>query len=275
MKKTFIKMHGLGNDFVIFDGRGGGFALNPPQIRQISDRRLGVGCDQLIVMEPPKNPSADVFMRIHNTDGSEAEACGNATRCVARLVMTEKQKNSIIIETVAGLLTAEDRGDRGVCVDMGTVRTGWKDIPLAREVDTQKVPVAEGGLSEPVAINVGNPHAVFFVSDAEQVNLEKIGPVIETHAMFPARINVEVAHLVGKDHLRMRVWERGVGITQACGTGACATAAAAVLRGLTGRKVTVTLDGGDLFLEWRESDGHILMTGPAAFSFEGQIEILP
>lgn len=274
MKKAFIKMHGLGNDFVIFDGRSDAFALDPAQIRRIADRRLGVGCDQLIVMEPPKNPAADVFMRIHNTDGSEAEACGNATRCVARLVMAEKQRNSIIIETVAGLLVAEDGGERGVCVDMGPVRTEWKDIPLACEVDTRKVPVSEGGLEGPVAINVGNPHAVFFVEDAEKINLENVGPLIENHKIFPAKVNVEVAHVAGKDHLRMRVWERGAGITQACGTGACATAAAAALRGLTGRKVTVTLDGGDLFIEWRESDGHILMTGPAAHAFSGEIEVL-
>ncbi len=273
MKKTFIKMHGLGNDFVIFDGREDLMHLKPDQIRKIANRRTGVGCDQLIVMEPPKNRAADVFMRIYNIDGSEAEACGNATRCVARLVMDQTRANSIIIETIAGLLAIADRGKEGITVDMGRIKTGWQEIPLAREVDTLSVPLSEGGLSNPVAINIGNPHAVFFVEDADKVNLETVGPRIETHAMFPAKINVEVAHVISRQHLRMRVWERGSGITMACGTAACATVAAAVLKGLADRVATVTLDGGDLTFVWRESDDHMLMTGPVAESFYGEIEI--
>lgn len=273
MKKSFIKMHGLGNDFVIFDGRDGNFKLAHDQIRMIADRRWGIGCDQLIVMEPAKDASADVFMRIYNIDASEAEGCGNATRCVARLMMDETGKDKMVIQTVAGLLVAEAAGGRGITVDMGEIRTGWQQIPLVRDVDTLNVPVEQFGYRNPVAINIGNPHAVFFVENADAVALAEVGPHIETDPMFPAKVNVEFAHILSRHEIRMRVWERGSGITQACGTAACATVAAAVRRGLADRQATVKLDGGDLHFVWRESDNHMLMTGITAEVFRGEIEI--
>jgi diaminopimelate epimerase len=260
-ERPFIKMHGLGNDFVVIDARGEPFALDDDAARAIADRRTGVGCDQLIVMEPPVHDGADVFMRIRNADGGEVEACGNATRCVAALIMAERSTETCTVETAAGLLTARSLGPAEVAVDMGEARLGWREIPLAREMDTLHL----------VAVNIGNPHAVFFVADAEAVDLARLGPRLEHDPLFPERANIGVAQLSGTDRLRVRVWERGVGLTRACGTGACAAAVAAHRRGLTGRKLEVTLDGGPLALEWRE-DGHVVMTGPVATSFRGVLD---
>ena len=271
MKNKFIKMHGLGNDFAIFDERQGDNRLGTGQIRQLSDRRLGIGCDQLIVMEPSQK--AAVFMRIYNSDGSQSEACGNATRCVGRLIMDETHADSTTIETLAGVLTVTRQGPADITVDMGRIKTRWQDIPLAEDVDTLRLPISLAGLSEPTAINIGNPHAVFFVEDVAAVDIARIGPQIENHPLFPSRTNVEFAQVISSAHLRMRVWERGVGITKACGSGACAVAAAAICRGPADRRVTVTLDGGDLEIYWREDDEHILMTGPAVESFRGEVEI--
>ncbi len=261
-------MHGLGNDFVVVDARREPFDLDAAAARAVADRRVGVGCDQLIVMEPPSNGAADVFMRIRNADGGEVEACGNATRCVASLIMEETGRQRCTVETQAGLLHAVSKEAGVIVVDMGMIRTGWRDIPLARESDTLHLELACGPLRDPVAVNIGNPHAVFFVEDAAAVDLEALGPQLEHDPLFPERANIGVAQLAGPDRLRVRVWERGVGLTRACGTGACAAAAAAHRRGLTGRKVEVRLDGGPLALEWRE-DGHMVMSGPVATSFTG------
>jgi len=274
MKNRFIKMHGLGNDFIIFDARQQKLELTPERIRALSDRKTGIGCDQLIVMFAPQAPETDVFLKIYNADGGEVGACGNASRCIGKLLIEETGKVEVILETIADKLRAR-RGGSGlkVTVDMGEAQLDWKKIPLSSEQNTEKLPLELEGLKEPVAVSMGNPHAVFFVADAEKVPLEILGPQIEHHPLFPERTNVEVAQVLSSDKIRMRVWERGAGITQACGTGACATAVAAVRRGLAGRKVTIILDGGELDIEWRESDGHVLMTGDAVEVYRGEIEL--
>ena len=210
-------------------------------------------------------------MRIRNPDGSEAEACGNGARCVAALLMAERGADAIVIETAAGRLDCAAAGGGAVTVDMGPARTGWRDIPLARSCDTLHLPVAAHGLDDPVGVNIGNPHAVVFVADAEAAALAEAGPALERHDLFPQRANIEVVHVAAPDRLRMRVWERGAGITQACGSGACAAAVAAHRRGLTGRTVEVVLDGGSLTIDWCV-DGHVAMTGPVATSFSGVLD---
>jgi diaminopimelate epimerase len=268
--RPFIKMHGLGNDFVVLDARRQPFPLTDAQARAIADRREGVGCDQLLILEPPTNGSADVFLRIRNHDGGEVGACGNGTRCVAALVMGELGRDAIAIETSAGLLQAKAAGPARVTVDMGEARLGWQDIPLVEERDTLHLAIENGPLADPVGVSMGNPHAVFFVEDVESLPLADLGPALEHHPLFPERANIGAAQIIGKDRLRLRVWERGAGLTRACGTGACAAAVAAARRGLTGRKVEVVLDGGTLTLEWRQ-DGHVEMTGPVATSFRGEL----
>lgn len=268
---AFTKMHGLGNDFVVIDARRRPIALTPEQVRAIADRRTGVGCDQLIIVEAPVNGNADAFMRIRNAGGGEVGACGNATRCVAAMLMTETGRRSARIATIAGDLVGERAGAGLVTVDMGEVTFRWSDIPLARETDTLALPITAGSLDAPVAVGIGNPHAVFFVEDAQAVALEQVGPLIEHNPLFPCGTNVEVAQTLSRDRIRMRVWERGAGITRACGTGACATVAAAVRRGLADRSASVVLDGGVLHIDYRD-DGHIMMTGPAAISFVGQVD---
>jgi diaminopimelate epimerase len=267
---SFIKMHGLGNDFVVVDARRRDVALDSARVRAIAERRLGVGCDQLLEIRAPQSAKADAFMRIWNADGGEVAACGNGARCVAAFLMSESGASETVIETVAGLLRAEAAGAGRVAVDMGVARTEWHEIPLARETDTISLDLSLGELSAPVAVNMGNPHAVFFVADAEAVDLAALGPELESDALFPERANIGVAEVQGKAQIRLRVWERGVGLTQACGTGACAALVAAARRGLTGRAATVTLDGGALEIEWRE-DGHVRMTGPVATSFMGML----
>lgn len=271
MSVSFKKMHGLGNDFVVIDAASLGLSLSTSQIRQIADRRYGAGCDQILVIEKPQDPKADLFMRIYNPDGSEAGACGNGTRCVALLWMSQNNKPSVQIQTKAGLLSCKMAEGGLVQVDMGVPRLKWNEIPLAEERDTLNLGVGalQGPLNNPVAVNVGNPHTVFFVDDIRDVDVEEIGPQIENHVMFPERTNVEFAEVLAADKIRVRVWERGTGLTQACGSGACATMVAAVRRGLTDRKAEIVLDGGSLFLEWRAEDDHVLMTGPAAYVFEG------
>ena len=266
--RPFIKMHGLGNDFVVVDARETPFPLDDAAACRIADRRWGVGCDQLLILEPATNGAADLFLRIRNNEGGEVGACGNGTRCVADLVMRERGLASLTVETRAGLLRAEAAPDGRVTVDMGPALLDWRAIPLAREMDTLRLDLARGPLSDPVAVNMGNPHAVFFAADVEAIDLPTIGPKLEHDPLFPERANIEVAHLIGPDRLRCRVWERGAGITMACGSGACAVGVAAARRGLTGRKTEVLLDGGPLGIEWRE-DGHVLMTGPVATSFAG------
>ena len=265
---AFTKMHGLGNDFVVLDGRARPLAIGATEARAIADRRTGVGCDQVLILEPATNGTADLFMRIRNSDGGEVEACGNGTRCVAALVMGETDANYVRIETMAGVLEAQTAQSGLVSVDMGPVSTDWRQIPLAWKVDTLHLSIGAGVLSDPVAVNVGNPHAVFFVDDVEAVPLADLGPELEHHDLYPERTNVEAAQIIGDGRIRLRVWERGAGITRACGSGACATAVAAHLRGLTGRRVEVMLDGGLLTIEWQD-DNRVMMTGPAAISFSG------
>jgi diaminopimelate epimerase len=261
--RPFIKMHGLGNDFVVVDARTEPFPLTDAMAQAIADRREGVGCDQLLILEPPTNGSADVFLRIRNHDGGEVGACGNGTRCVADLVMGELGRDAIVIETSAGLLRAKAAGSGLVTVDMGEAKLDWRDIPLSEARDSLHLGIENGPLKDPVGVNMGNPHAVFFVDDLESLPLAELGPPLEHHPLFPERANIGAAQVIGPDKLRLRVWERGVGLTRACGTGACAAAVAAARRGLTGRKVEVVLDGGSLTLHWRE-DGHVEKTGPVA-----------
>ncbi|MCB9995950.1 MAG: diaminopimelate epimerase [Rhodospirillales bacterium] len=267
---TFQKMHGLGNDFVVVHADKGAFAAE--QVKHIANRRRGIGCDQLLVIEPAQKQGADIFMRIYNPDGTEAQACGNGTRCVAHYWMRENGKDECIIETVAGLLACHRAANDMVQVDMGVPRLGWQDIPLAEEKDTLHLGVMSGELHDPVAVNVGNPHTIFFVDNVDRVDVAGLGSQVERHVLFPDRTNVEFAQVQGPEKIRVRVWERGTGVTQACGSGACATMVAAVRRGLTGRKAEIILDGGSLFLEWRAEDDHVLMTGPAAYVFSGEIE---
>jgi diaminopimelate epimerase len=265
---TFTKMHGLGNDFVVLDARAAPLALTSAQVRAIADRRTGVGCDQLLVVEPPRNGTADAFLRIHNADGGEVAACGNGARCVAAMIMAEKGAESALIETKVGILEARAGAAGEISVDMGPASLEWRNIPLARDADTMHLGIEAGLLADPVAVSVGNPHAVFFVDDAEAVPLDVVGPEIEHHPLFPERTNVEAAQVISSRRVRLRVWERGVGITRACGSGACATLVAAHARGLTERAADIDLDGGTLKIELRKDD-HVIMTGPAAVSFAG------
>ena len=270
--RAFIKMHGLGNDFVVVDAREVPFVLDHGTARALADRRAGVGCDQIVVLEPPRNGRADVFFRVWNSDGGEVDACGNGTRCAASLIMAESGRETLAIETAAGLLGAQAAGAGRVTVDMGEARLAWDEIPLAREQDTLHLALERETLRDPVGVNMGNPHAVFFVEDAAAVDLARLGPELEHDPLFPERANIGIAQVTGPDHLRLRVCERGAGITRACGTGACAAAVAAIRRGLTGRRVTETLDGGALDIEWRE-DGHVMMTGPVATAFVGELDL--
>ena len=256
-------MHGLGNDFVIFDARESPVEMTEARVRALADRRTGIGFDQLIVLEP--SACADVRMRIWNSDGGEVESCGNAARCVALLL-----GGAGWIETAGGLLAASG-GEGSATVDMGDPRFGWDEIPLAYPLDTAAMPVGWEALSEPFAVNVGNPHIVFFVEDARAVDLERLGPMIENDPLFPDRINVNVAS-VEDGALRLRVWERGSGLTQACGTGACATAVAAVSRRLASSPVEVRLPGGTLNVAWGPGNT-IAMSGPATLVFEGEVAL--
>jgi diaminopimelate epimerase len=275
LKMPFIKMHGLGNDFVVLDARGAAFDLTPARRRAIADRRRGVGCDQLIVLEPPTEREADVFMRIYNPDGGEAGACGNATRCVASVLMDERQTDQVTVQTVSGLLESQKAGTADgqpvISVDMGPAGLDWHDIPVSEACDTNHMPVGLGPLQDPVGTSMGNPHATFFVDDAAAIPLGELGPKLERDRFFPERANIGVAQLVGEDRLRLRVWERGAGLTLACGSGACAAVVAASRRGLVKRKAQVIVDGGTLDVEWLR-DGHVLMTGGIALAFKGELD---
>jgi len=264
----FHKMHGLGNDFVIVDQRSGKLTLSAEQIRQIADRRRGVGFDQLLLLEPSKE--AHVFMRVYNPDGSESGACGNGARCVARLMMEELAVTQVMIETTAGVLDATP-GLRGYTVKMGKPALGWDEIPLAHATDTLFLDIEAGSLSRPTAVGMGNPHAVFFVEDVDAIDLAALGPELERHALFPKRANIGIAEVRDRETIRLRVFERGAGITKACGSGACAAVVAAIRRDLTGPSATVLLDGGRLHITWGE-DGQVAMTGPASHSFKGCFE---
>jgi diaminopimelate epimerase len=270
---AFLKMHGLGNDFVVFDARDGAVALSPARAKAVADRRFGIGCDTVVVIGPG-GADADASLRFLNGDGGEVESCGNATRCIARLLMDERGLSRVRLATRAGLLVCTDAGRGLVAADMGPARLAWNEVPLAEPRDTLNFDLDVEGHKLPAsAASMGNPHCILFVPDAEQAPVTLLGPKIETHPLFPARTNVEFVSLAAPDRLRMRVWERGVGITLACGTGACAALVAAARKGLTGRRGEVVLDGGTLQIEWRESDGHVIMTGPAALVYRGQVDL--
>ena len=265
----FIKMHGLGNDFVVLDGRTTRISVDTGLVQAIADRRTGVGCDQVIILEP--SDQADIFMRIYNSDGSEVEACGNAARCAAQLITQETGTTNVLLETKVDILRASAIPNGLIEIDMGKPRLAWHEIPLSSQQNTLHMPLDEGSLSNPVAVNVGNPHATFFVDDISTVPLEDLGPKLEINPIFPERANIGVAQIISRDKIRLRVWERGAGLTLACGTGACAALVAAHRRQLCSRNVEVQLDGGTLKIRWQDDD-HVIMTGTASTAFTGEID---
>lgn len=273
----FRKMNGLGNDFVVVDVRETARPFSAATVRAIADRETGIGCDQFILIERPR-AGGDCFMGIRNADGGEVEACGNAARCVVALMLEETGKDKVTVETL-GARTQGWRAPNGdITVDMGAPRLQWDEIPLAEEIrDTRGIELQIGPIDAPIlhtpaAVNMGNPHAIFFVDDVDAYDLAQIGPLLENHPMFPERANISLAKAVDRNHIVLKVWERGAGLTRACGTAACAAAVAGARKRLTDRSVTVTLPGGDLQLEWRESDDHVLMTGPATHDYDGVLD---
>jgi diaminopimelate epimerase len=270
----FLKMNGLGNEIVVLDLRGGRLEVTPAEARAIA-AAPETHFDQLMVLHDPRAPRSDAFMRIYNTDGSEAEACGNGTRCVAWAMLRADQRRSLLLETKTGLVACERLGEWTFTVDMGKPRFGWQEIPLAEEfADTRGIELQIGPIDAPIlhtpsAVNMGNPHAIFFVENVDAYNLARIGPLLENHPIFPERANISLAQVIDRSHLRLRVWERGAGLTRACGSAACAAAVAAHRLELAERRVTVTLPGGDLLIDWRESDDHVLMSGPVELEHEG------
>jgi diaminopimelate epimerase len=275
MSRPFLKMNGLGNDFVVVDARFNTFRVTEAQARAIADRTSGIGCDQLIVME--KSSHADVTMRIWNAEGGEVESCGNASRCIADLLMNESGKDTATIITKGGFLSAKKAGDKLITIDQGSPRFGWKEIPLSenfadtRHIELQIGPIDRPSIHSPSVVNVGNPHCIFWVDDLDVVDLAKVGPMIENHPLFPERTNVELAKVVARDHVILKVWERGAGLTKACGTAACATMAAGFRIKVIDATCRITLPGGDLFMSVNEDNGHVSMTGPVAYDGEGEI----
>ncbi|HUR43399.1 MAG TPA: diaminopimelate epimerase [Aestuariivirga sp.] len=271
----FRKMNGLGNDFVVLDARLRAIHLDDDRVRAIADRKTGIGCDQLILLELSK--VADVRMRIWNNEGFEVENCGNGSRCVADLLFDETRTQRATIDTNGGLLIALKAGEKLVTVDNGKPRFDWRDIPLSeafadtRHIELQVGPIEAPLIHSPSVVNVGNPHCIFWVKDLNVVDLAKVGPMLEHHPMFPERANISLAKVQARDHMTLRVWERGAGLTRACGTAACAAMAAGFRIKIIDAKCRISLPGGDLVMERRESDGHILMTGPVAYDFEGEL----
>jgi diaminopimelate epimerase len=276
MSIPFRKMNGLGNDFVVIDARGRPVVITEERARAIADRKTGIGCDQLIVME--RSADADVTMRIWNAEGGEVESCGNASRCIADLMFKELKRDEVTISTKGGFLSARKAGEHLVTVDQGLPRFGWKDIPLSEEfADTRHIELQVGPADQPLihspsVVNVGNPHCIFWVKDLNVVDLAKVGPMLEFHPLFPERANITLAQVEARNHVRIKVWERGAGLTQACGTAACAVMATGHRIKIIDREARVSLPGGDLFMSVNEENGHVLMTGPAAFDYDG---ILP
>jgi len=273
-KVNFLVMDGIKNKFLIIDSRSKDIHLTGEQIRFLADSRnmdTG-GCDQIAIL---KNSSiSDCFMEIYNSDGGEVEACGNVTRCVGWLLSNEKSINDTTIETLAGILNSTKVGENRVKIDMGEARLKWNEIPLSIDCDTTSVPLEVDNLQNPVAVNVGNPHAVFFIDNIDEIDFDEnnIGSRIENHEVFPNRVNVGIAQIIDRDNIKLRVFERGTGETLACGTGACAATIAAIRKNYTDRKVTVELKGGNLEIEWT-SNNRIYMTGDVNFEREGQIDI--
>ena len=273
MRTEFVKMHGLGNDFVVLDGREQSLPpITPALAAAIAHRHTGIGCDQLISIEPGEGVAARV--RFWNADGEEVSACGNGTRCVGWLLMQASGQDEAVIETKAGKLFAQRAGERLVSVDMGKPGLEWRDIPLAREQDTRALEVTlyeDAALAiAPGCVSMGNPHVVFFVPDIDAAPVTAAGPVVEHHPLFPQAVNVGFAQVIDRGRIRLKVWERGAGLTKACGTGACAALVAAARRDLTDRSAVLELDGGELLIEWR-ADDHVIMTGPAAVDFAGEL----
>jgi diaminopimelate epimerase len=274
MNRPFLKMNGLGNAFVVVEARDRAFQPTEDQVRAWADRaRGGPGFDQLIAIEPSER--ADAFMRVWNADGGQVETCGNALRCVGWLLMEASGRERVTIDTAAGPVEATRAGDRRVAVDMGEPRLRWDQVPLAEEMDTRNIelqvgPIDNPHLHTPGAVSMGNPHVVFFVKDAETAPVREAGSLIEHHPLFPEGVNVGFAQAKGRDRIRLRVWERGAGLTQACGTGACAALVASARRGLVDRKATMELDGGELEVEWRD-DNRVIMTGPVELEGSGTL----
>jgi diaminopimelate epimerase len=275
---AFVKMNGLGNEIVVVDMRAAPAAISEADARAAATPQ-GAPYDQMMALYPPRTPGTDAYVRIYNSDGSAAGACGNGTRCIAELMFRETGKDALTFETPAGLLNVWKGAEPLVStVDMGRPRFAWNEIPLAEEfADTRCIELQIGPIDNPIlhspsALSMGNPHAIFWVKDVNAYDLSKIGPLLENHPIFPERANISLCHVASRDHIIVRTWERGAGLTRACGSAACAAAVAAVRLRKTDRKVTVTLPGGDLLIEWRERDDHVLMTGPVAFEFEGRFD---
>ncbi len=282
MNVQFHKMNGLGNEIVVIDARDGQFALDADAARLIGNPATGPGCDQIMVIEPGRpnrDGGADVWTSIWNNSGEEVEACGNGARCVAAYLFKESGTTQLTMGTLGGTIVATDAGDGNITIDMGTPRFDWQDIPLSEEIrDTRAIELQIGPIDAPIlhspsVANVGNPHAIFWVKDADAYDLEKIGPMLENHPIFPERANISLAQVIDDRTIRTRVWERGAGATRACGTAACAIGVSAARTGRTGRDVMVHLPGGPLRIQWREADDHILMTGPTEFEFSGGINL--
>jgi diaminopimelate epimerase len=275
---AFLKMNGLGNEIVVVDMRRETGAVTPAEARAAAQPN-GAPYDQLMTLHAPRTPGTDAYVRIYNNDGSEAGACGNGMRCIADVLFKETGKGTLTFETQAGLLNCW-KGETPLVstVDMGKPRFAWNEIPLAEEFrDTRAIELQIGPIDKPIlhspsAISMGNPHAIFWVDDVEAYDLGKIGPLLENHPLFPERANISLAQIKSREHIVIRTWERGAGLTKACGSAACAAAVAAARLRRTGRKVTVTLPGGDLAIEWRERDDHVLMTGPVAYEYEGKFD---
>lgn len=276
----YLAMNGLGNRFAIFDARSRPFRPDSDAVRRLADPTSGLGFDQMFVLEPSQ--AGELFMRMWNADGEEVGACGNGARCVGWLLMEETGRDSATFETAAGLLTATRAGSHAVTVDMGAPGLDWTQIPLSERMDTVRIELQVGPIDNPVlwgpgCVSMGNPHCVFFVDDAEAAPVVQVGPMIEYHPLFPQRTNVGFAQVKGRDRIRLRVWERGAGLTKACGTGACAALVAAHRRGATGRSATLELDGGELLIQWQaDSDagpGHVFMTGPVELERSGEISL--
>jgi diaminopimelate epimerase len=274
---TFAKMNGIGNEIVVVDLRDSSAAVTAQDARAIAAPG-GVAFDQLMILERPRINGTEAFVRIYNNDGSEAAACGNGMRCVARRLFEATGKTAASFETSAGLLNCWEGTDGLYTVDMGAPKFGWKDIPLAEEFrDTRSIELQIGPIDAPVlhtpsAVNMGNPHAIFWVDDVNAYDLGRFGPLLENHPIFPERANITLAHIVDRDHITIRTWERGAGLTKACGSAACATAVAAARLKRANRTVQIAPPGGALMIEWREGDDHVLMTGPATFEFEGRFD---
>ncbi len=275
--RFIVKMNGLGNEIAVLDLRGSGLTVSGPEARAIG-RGEGLAFDQLMVLHEPRSVGADAFMTIYNRDGSLAGACGNGTRCVAFILTRGTPRERLVLETAAARLECLRRAATIFTVDMGRPRLAWNEIPLrdsfhdTRKIELQIGPIDAPILHTPSAVNVGNPHAIFWVDDLEAFDLARIGPLLENHPIFPERANISLAHVRSRTHIALKVWERGAGLTRACGSAACAALVAAARKGLTGHSSIVSLPGGDLDIEWRESDGHVAMTGPVEFEFETRLD---